>query len=232
MEHLGTILLVSRMVDGPIPRYPQCDAWEEPQRLKQKIRGDIPISWVLIHALATSRIIWKNPHICCVMCPWSLVSSPHPLHRNPSMPCSMFHVPCTHPVPYDGPYHGPYHGPYDGPCGHFLKWGYPSIIDFSRISHYKPSILRYPHFRNPSYAYQCWWIDDHPPIWQGQIPHPQCVFWRPGSRQCPHTWQVEKKSRFETSMWSLYEGKFWVIGIPKTYWMVWKLLQIDQTWKS
>ena len=31
----------------------------------------------------------------------------------------------------------------------FLKWGYPQIIYFDRIFHYKPSILGYPYFRNP-----------------------------------------------------------------------------------
>ena len=34
-----------------------------------------------------------------------------------------------------------------GSYGGFLKWGYPQIIHFSRILHYKPSILGYPHFR-------------------------------------------------------------------------------------
>ena len=34
---------------------------------------------------------------------------------------------------------------YSFPFGGFLKWGYFQIIHFSRIIHYKPSILRYPH---------------------------------------------------------------------------------------
>ena len=29
----------------------------------------------------------------------------------------------------------------------FLKWGYPQIIHFSRIFHYKPSLLGFSHFR-------------------------------------------------------------------------------------
>ena len=33
--------------------------------------------------------------------------------------------------------------------GGFHKWGYPQIIDFNWIFHYKPSILGYPHFRKP-----------------------------------------------------------------------------------
>ena len=78
------------------------------------------------------------------------------------------------------------------------------LVGFPIINH---QFWGTPISGTPHSAYQCWWIDDHPSIWQGQIPHPQCVFWRPGSRQCPHTWQVEKKSRFETSMWSLYEGE-------------------------
>ena len=35
------------------------------------------------------------------------------------------------------------------PYGGFLKWGYPPIIYFKKILHYKPSILGYPHLWNP-----------------------------------------------------------------------------------
>ena len=31
-------------------------------------------------------------------------------------------------------------------CGCFQKWWYPQIIHFSRVFHYKPSILGYPYF--------------------------------------------------------------------------------------
>ena len=34
-------------------------------------------------------------------------------------------------------------------CGGFLKYGYPQIIHFNRIVHYKGSILGIPHFKNP-----------------------------------------------------------------------------------
>ena len=30
--------------------------------------------------------------------------------------------------------------------GCFQKWGYPQIINFNRVFHYKPSILGYPYF--------------------------------------------------------------------------------------
>ena len=40
----------------------------------------------------------------------------------------------------------------------FLKWWYPQIIQFSRVFHYKPSILGYHHFRKPPYIYICIYI--------------------------------------------------------------------------
>ena len=36
--------------------------------------------------------------------------------------------------------------------GGFLKWGFPQIIHFNRIFHYKPSIFRYHHLWKPPYA--------------------------------------------------------------------------------
>ena len=36
--------------------------------------------------------------------------------------------------------------------GGFPKWGYREIIHFKGIFHYKPSIIGYPHFRNPPYT--------------------------------------------------------------------------------
>ena len=37
--------------------------------------------------------------------------------------------------------------------GGFLKWGYPQIINFNMIFHYKPSILRYPHLWKPPHGF-------------------------------------------------------------------------------
>ena len=34
----------------------------------------------------------------------------------------------------------------------FPKWGYPQIIHFHGIFHYKPTILGYPHLWNPPYT--------------------------------------------------------------------------------
>jgi hypothetical protein len=39
--------------------------------------------------------------------------------------------------------------------GFFPKWGYPQIIHFDRIFHYKPSILGYPHLWKPPTMYSC-----------------------------------------------------------------------------
>ena len=36
--------------------------------------------------------------------------------------------------------------------GGFLKWGYPQIIHFNRISLYNPSILEYPHLWKPPFV--------------------------------------------------------------------------------
>ena len=38
------------------------------------------------------------------------------------------------------------------PIWMFPKWGYPQIIHFNRVFHYKPSILGYPYFWKPPYA--------------------------------------------------------------------------------
>ena len=38
-------------------------------------------------------------------------------------------------------------------CGGFRKWGYPQIIHFYGILHYKPSISGYPHLWNPPCAF-------------------------------------------------------------------------------
>ena len=36
-------------------------------------------------------------------------------------------------------------------CGCFRKWGYPQIIHFTKVFHYKTSILGYPYFwKHPS----------------------------------------------------------------------------------
>ena len=41
--------------------------------------------------------------------------------------------------------------------GCFQKWGYPQIIHFNRVFHYRPSILGYPNFGNTHmpYIYIC-----------------------------------------------------------------------------
>jgi hypothetical protein len=38
-----------------------------------------------------------------------------------------------------------------GRFGCFVKWGYPQIIHFNRIFHYKLSIVGYLHFRKPPF---------------------------------------------------------------------------------
>ena len=48
--------------------------------------------------------------------------------------------------------------------GCFRKWGYPQIIHFNRVFHYKPSILGYciPIFLKHPYIESYLWVDDHP----------------------------------------------------------------------
>ena len=50
--------------------------------------------------------------------------------------------------------------------GHFLKWGYPQIIHFTRVFPYKPSIHGYPHLGKPPHQYhRCFHKWTYPNSW-------------------------------------------------------------------
>ena len=44
--------------------------------------------------------------------------------------------------------------------GGFHKWGYPQIIHFNTIFHYKPAILGYPHFWKPPFSCHIFQLPD------------------------------------------------------------------------
>ena len=86
------------------------------------------------------------------------------------------------------------------------------IINVSMIIDYNTIWL---HLND--YKCLCRWLQDR--WWSsvtrhGPIPHPQCAFWRPGSKLCPHTC-VDRFPFFETSLSSRYFRNSQNKGFPK-----------------
>ena len=92
----------------------------------------------------------------------------------------------------------------DDPHEGFLKWGYPQIIHFKRMFHYKPSIWGYPHFGKPPHDLPLTLLDNFPQriSWLRTALHMACS-WPEGlqalleaRRMLKGCWWVETKSDF------------------------------------
>ena len=90
----------------------------------------------------------------------------------------------------------------DDPHEGFLKWGYPQIIHFKRMFHYKPSIWGYPHFGKPPHDLPLTLLDNFPQriSWLRTALHMACS-WPEGlqalleaRRMLKGCWWVETKS--------------------------------------
>ena len=81
--------------------------------------------------------------------------------------------------------------------GGFLKWGYPQLIYFNGILHYKPTTLGYPHWWTPPYRSSCarshgsWQLRAHLWRWAADAEHGRIFRWEDGNTEVEEILHME-----------------------------------------